>query len=260
MSIKKINVTIWNEFVHEQNNDAAKKMYPCGIHKILAEKLAYNDFQIKTATLQEPEHGLTQEVLDNTDVLLWWGHAAHDKVADEIVQRIKERVWEGMGVIALHSSHMSKIFRELNGTSGKLHWREVGEKERLWVVDPSHPIVAGIPEYFELDYEEMYGEPFMIAGDAKLILLSWFEGGEVFRSGFTIQRGNGRMFYFRPGHETFPSFYDEHVIKIISNAIRWAKPNLCMPYPKTHTPEPLEDISLKDMKFGKAGIIKALQS
>jgi len=256
MSNTKLNVTIWNENVHEKSNPAVRKLYPEGIHGFLAKSLAAPDLEIRTATLEEPEHGLTEDVLNNTDVLLWWGHAAHEKVDDKIVTRVLQRVWEGMGFIALHSAHMSKVFTALNGTSGKLHWREVGELERLWVVDPSHPITAGLPEHFELPYEEMYGEPFMIAGDAKVLMMSWFEGGEVFRSGFTLQRGNGKLFYFRPGHETFPSFYDPNVLKVISNAIRWAKPTVSMPYPVTNVPEALETISEKDFVFEKAGIIK----
>ncbi|MBN2643677.1 MAG: ThuA domain-containing protein [Victivallales bacterium] len=252
----KINVTIWNENVHEKTNSAVCEIYPGGLHGFLAEKLNSPDLNIRTATLDEPEHGLTEEVLNNTDVLLWWGHAAHHKVEDAIVDRVQQKIWDGMGLVALHSAHMSKIFCRLNGTSGKLHWREVGERERLWVVDPSHPIVAGLPEHFELPYEEMYGEPFMIAADAKPIIISWFEGGEVFRSGFTLQRGYGRMFYFRPGHETFPSFHNANVIKVIGNAIRWLKPAYRADYPKTHTPDSLEVISPKDFKHVKAGIIR----
>lgn len=254
--MSKINVTIWNENVHEQSNPDVKKLYPEGLHGVLKKQLEAPDLEIQTATLQEPEHGLTDDVLENTDVLIWWGHAAHEDVRDDIVAKVQQRVWEGMGIIALHSAHMSKIFRQLNGTSGKLHWREVGELERFWTVNPAHPIAAGLPEHFELPYEEMYGEPFMIARDADIIFISWFEGGEVFRSGFTLQRGNGKLFYFRPGHETFPSFYDENVIQVIANGIRWAKPTINMPYPKTHFPEPLEAISEKDFQAGKAGIIK----
>ncbi|MFA5191213.1 MAG: ThuA domain-containing protein [Verrucomicrobiia bacterium] len=257
MSNSKINVTIWNEFVHEQKEPSVKALYPDGIHGALAKHLAAPDLEIRTATLAEPEHGLTQTVLDNTDVLLWWGHAAHDKVDDAIVQRVQQRVWNGMSIIVLHSGHMSKIFRLLNGTSGKLHWREAGERERLWTIDPAHPIAAGVPEHFELPNEEMYGEPFMIAGDAKVIFISWFEGGEVFRSGFTLQRGYGRLFYFRPGHEAFPTYYDPNVLKVLANAIRWAKPTLSMPYPKTHAPDPLEKLSPKTFEFSKVGIIKS---
>lgn len=257
MSNSKINVTIWNEFVHEQKEPSVKALYPDGIHGALAKNLAAPDLEIRTATLAEPEHGLTQAVLDNTDVLLWWGHAAHDKVDDAIVQRVQQRVWNGMSIIVLHSGHMSKIFRLLNGTSGKLHWREAGERERLWTIDPAHPIAAGVPEHFELPNEEMYGEPFMIAGDAKVIFISWFEGGEVFRSGFTLQRGYGRLFYFRPGHEAFPTYYDPNVLKVLANAIRWAKPTLSMPYPKTHAPDPLEKLSPKTFEFSKVGIIKS---
>ncbi|MFZ2640636.1 MAG: ThuA domain-containing protein [Verrucomicrobiia bacterium] len=257
MSNSKINVTIWNEFVHEQKEPSVKALYPDGIHGALAKNLAAPDLEIRTATLAEPEHGLTQAVLDNTDVLLWWGHAAHDKVDDAIVQRVQQRVWNGMSIIVLHSGHMSRIFRLLNGTSGKLHWREAGERERLWTIDPAHPIAAGVPEHFELPNEEMYGEPFMIAGDAKVIFISWFEGGEVFRSGFTLQRGYGRLFYFRPGHEAFPTYYDPNVLKVLANAIRWAKPTLSMPYPKTHAPDPLEKLSPKTFEFSKVGIIKS---
>ena len=255
MNNGKIHVTIWNENVHEKNNPAVGTLYPDGIHGALAAGLKASDLEIRTATLDQPEHGLAQEVLNGTDVLIWWGHAAHDKVDDVIVRRVQERVWEGMGIICLHSSHMSKIFKALNGTSGKLHWRESGDRERIWVINPAHPITAGLPEHFELPYEEMYGEPFMIAEDAKVLMMSWFEGGELFRSGFTLWRGNGRMFYFRPGHETFPTYYDGNVLRVIANAVRWLRPVVSAPYPKTHSPEPLEKLSKKEFKFGKAGIV-----
>ena len=256
MSDSKINVTIWNEFIHEQEEESVKKLYPKGIHGYLAEALAAPDLAIRTATLSEPEHGLTEEVLNNTDVLLWWGHAAHDKVDDAVVKRVQQRVWDGMGLLVMHSGHISKIFCALNGTSGKLHWREVGERERLWTVDRAHPIAAGVPEHFELPYEEMYGEPFMIAEDAKLIFISWFEGGEVFRSGFTLQRGHGRVFYFRPGHEAFPTYYDENVQRVLCNGIRWLKPVIDAPYPKTNRPDALEKISEKNFSLHKVGIVK----
>ena len=256
MNASPIRVTIWNEYVHEKQEPSVGALYPEGIHGALAKSLAAPDLAIRTATLEEPEHGLTQEVLNSTDVLLWWGHAAHDKVDDAIVSRVQQRVWEGMGILIMHSGHMSKIFRVLNGTSSKLHWREAGDRERLWTIDPAHPIAAGIPEHFELPYEEMYGEPFMIAGDAHVIFMSWFEGGEVFRSGFTLQRGFGRMFYFRPGHEAFPTFYNANVLHVLANGIRWLKPTVNMPYPKTNVPTSLEPIAPKDFSFSKVGIVK----
>lgn len=256
MSAQTLNVTIWNENVHERENPEIRKLYPQGIHGALAEALAAPDLHIRTATLEEPEHGLTESVLAATDVLLWWGHAAHDAVRDEVVRRVQQRVWDGMGLLVLHSGHMSKIFRALNGTSGKLHWREVGERERLWVVDPAHPIARGLPEHFELPYEEMYGEPFMVADDAKTLMISWFEGGEVFRSALTWRRGNGKMFYFRPGHESFPTYYDANVLTVLRNAVRWLAPDVNQPYPKTHRPDPLEKISPKNMTFSPAGIIR----
>lgn len=193
----KIRVTVWNEFRHERKNEAVKKVYPDGMHVVIKKGLeAAGGFQVRTATLDEPEHGLTQEVLDTTDVLTWWGHMAHGEVKDEIVNRVQKRVLEGMGLICLHSAHFSKIFRRMMGTNCSLKWREAAEKERLWVIDPGHPIAQGLGEYFELPHVEMYGERFDIPTPDALIFISWFEGGEVFRSGCAWDRGFGRVFYF----------------------------------------------------------------
>ncbi len=221
-----LRVTVWNEFVHERTNDVVKALYPQGIHAAVAEGLREqlgDAVQIRTATLEEPEHGLTKEVLRNTDVLLWWGHAAHDQVSNKIVKRVQKRVWQGMGLVAMHSAHASKIFRRLMGTSCMLRWREAGERERLWIVAPGHPITAGLTgEYFELEHTEMYGEFFDIPAPDELIFVSWFEGGEVFRSGCTWRRGAGKIFYFRPGHETYPIYYNPQVRRVLANAVQWA--------------------------------------
>lgn len=220
-----IHVTVWNEFRHEQTNDKARQIYPQGIHHTIASKLKEFGFHTRTATLDEPEHGLSKQVLDQTDVLIWWGHLAHDEVSDEIVQRVYERVLDGMGIILLHSAHYSKIFKKLMGTSCALNWREADEKERIWVVQPSHPIVQGIGEYIELEQEEMYGEHFDVPAPDELLMVSWFEGGEVFRSGCVYYRGAGRVFYFRPGHETYPTYHHEKVMKVLANAVIWAGSN-----------------------------------
>ena len=219
-----VNVTVWNEFFHEKRNDKVKAIYPDGIHNAIADFLREAGMSAITATLEEPEHGLTPEVLDNTDVLLWWGHMAHDKVEDEIVDRVQKRVLEGMGLIVLHSGHLSKIFKRLMGTSGRLRWREADEKERIWVIEPGHPIAAGLDEYFEIPKAEMYGERFGIPAPDTLVFISWFEGGEVFRSGCCYHRGMGRVFYFRPGHETYPIYFQKEVQQVIINAVRWAAP------------------------------------
>jgi len=222
---ERIRVTVWNEFRHEKTDEEVKRVYPDGIHRALADFLsAEEDVQVRTATLDEPEHGLTDAVLQSTDVLTWWGHAAHDEVSDEIVTRVQHRVLEGMGLLVLHSAHFSKIFKALMGTHCSLKWREAGEKERLWCVEPSHPIAAGVGEYIDLPHTEMYGERFDIPAPDELIFISSFEGGEVFRSGCTFQRGLGRIFYFRPGHETYPIYHDEQIIRVIKNAVRWACP------------------------------------
>jgi trehalose utilization protein len=224
-----IRVTVWNEGRHEQTHEAVQKVYPDGIHTVIAKHLSAQDgLQVRTATLDEPEHGLTEAVLAETDVLTWWGHMAHHDVQDEIVARVQERVLAGMGLIALHSGHFSKIFQKLMGTTCNLMWRE-HEKEhtRLWVVAPNHPIANGLGPYFELPHEEMYGEFFDIPAPDELVLVSWFSGGEIFRSGCCFNRGHGRIFYFQPGHETFPIYYDENVMKVITNAVRWAAPGCC---------------------------------
>jgi trehalose utilization protein len=220
-----IRVTVWNEFQHEKMHEAVMKVYPDGIHTVIAGGLKANGFtNVGVATLDEPDHGLTPEALAGTDVLIWWGHMAHGKVQDEIVNRVHRRVLEGMGLVVLHSAHFSKIFKKLMGTACSLRWREAGEHERIWVVDPAHPIAEGFGPYFELPEEEMYGEHFDIPDPDDLIFISWFPGGEVFRSGCTWHRGRGKIFYFRPGHETHPTYYNPDVQKAIANGVRWAAP------------------------------------
>lgn len=220
-----IRITVWNEYRHEKINERVAKIYPKGIHHAIADFLKKDErFEVKTAVLDDPENGLSEETLNSTDVLIWWGHKAHDEVLDEVVARVQKRVQEGMGFIALHSSHMSKPFRLLMGTTCTLKWRKAGEKERLWNTAPTHPIVKGIGEYFELEHTEMYGEYFDIPKPDDVVFLSWFAGGEVFRSGCTWTRGNGRIFYFKPGHETFPIYYDETIQKVICNAVEWCAP------------------------------------
>lgn len=220
-----IKVRVWNEYRHEKTNEKAKAIYPDGIHNALATALnQHDDMQVETATLDDPEHGLTQAVLDNTDVLLWWGHMAHDAVDDAVVQRVYDRVQQGMGLIALHSAHFAKVFKKLMGTDCTLTWREADDKERLWVVAPNHPIAQGVSPYFEIPEAEMYGEFFNIPEPDTLVFVSWFSGGEVFRSGCCYHRGGGKIFYFRPGHETYPIYYQVEVLQVITNAIRWAAP------------------------------------
>lgn len=240
-----INVTVWNENRHEQKNPLVREIYPEGIHGAIASFLGEEQFDVRTATLDEPEHGLSDQVLEGTDVLVWWGHLAHDEVSDEIVNKVKQRVLDGMGLIVLHSAHFSKIFKTLMGTSCDLKWREADEKERIWIVDPSHPITEGLGEYIELEKEEMYGEHFDIPSPSELVMISWFEGGEVFRSGCTYTRGNGKIFYFRPGHETYPTYFNKDIQRVIINAVNWAKPTL-RERPVYGNAKPLEEIKAKN--------------
>jgi trehalose utilization protein len=222
-----IRVTVWNEFRHEKKNPAVGKIYPNGMHEAIASHLRKNKaFEVRTATLDEEEHGITDEVIKNTDVLTWWGHLHHAEAADLVVERVYNRVLQGMGLLVLHSGHFSKIFRKLMGTTCNLIWREHDhEREILWVTHPGHPLVAGIPDHFILPNEEMYGEFFDIPEPEQTVMISSFTGGEVFRSLCTWTRGAGTVVYFRPGHETFPSYHDPNVLRVIENAVRWIAPS-----------------------------------
>ena len=223
--MNQIRVTVWNEYRHEREEERFRAVYPDGIHGAIAEGLrATGDFDVRTATLDEPDNGLPEDVLMATDVLIWWGHKAHEEVSDETVNRVQARVLHGMGLVVLHSGHHSKVFKRLMGTSCNLIWRVADELERIWVVAPSHPIAAGLDRYIELEREEMYGEFFDVPPPQELVFLSWFPGGEVFRSGCCYARGSGKIFYFRPGHESYPTFYNGDVRKVIGNAVRWAAP------------------------------------
>jgi trehalose utilization protein len=237
-----IRVTVWGEFRHEKRNPKVAALYPDGMHETIATFLRRDpELEVTTAWLDQREHGLSVERLENTDVLVWWGHMAHGEVADEVVERVHRRVLEGMWLVVLHSGHYSKIFKRLMGTTCSLKWRESTDQERIWNVAPHHPITAGVGEYFEIPTEEMYGEPFGIPTPEELIFISWFTGGEVFRSGATWQRGNGRVFYFRPGHETYPTFHDANVQRVIANGVKWARPTVCLPDNCPNSP-PLEPL------------------
>lgn len=215
-----IRVLIWNEFLHEKTRPEIAAIYPDGIHGYLKGVLG-DEFTVETATLEDENCGITKERLDNTDVLLWWGHMKHNAVPDEVAQLVQDAVLRGMGVIFLHSAHLSKPFRLLMGTACTLHWREDGDFERVWVVNPGHPIAQGLGEYIYLEHEETYGEPFAIPHPDEQVFIGAFEGGEVFRSGCCYFRGAGRVFYFQPGHEAFPTYYNKDVQKVLHNAVRW---------------------------------------
>jgi trehalose utilization protein len=245
-----LRITIWNEGLHELQNETVRGHYPDRIDGCLANALARRlpqPHSIRRCGLDDPEHGLSQDVLADTDVLLWWGHLAHDRVDDRVVQAAKEHVLDGMGLIALHSAHASKLFQSLMGTGCMLRWRDSGERERMSVIDPGHPIMAGLDhQRMTLDISEMYGEPFDIPPPDELLAISWFAGGEVFRSCCTFRRGYGRIVYFSPGHELYPIYHVPWVQQVISNACLWARPS----WPDrrsrgaVHVPQPTEPVIL----------------
>lgn len=239
-----IRVTVWNEFRHERDAaHPASRIYPDGIHTAIAGYLAsLPGLSVGAATLDEPDHGLGADVLAATDVLVWWGHIAHGEVRDDVAREIQRRVLSGMGFIALHASIHSKPLRLLLGTTCDVKWRDVGERERIWVIEPGHPIAAGLPETFVIPQEEMYGERFDIPAPDALVMLSWFPGGEVFRSGCCFHRGAGKIFYFRPGHETHPTYWQPEVQLVIANAVRWAAPPRQAPVCIYGNRQPLEPL------------------
>jgi trehalose utilization protein len=229
-----VRVTVWGENVHEQRDESVRAIYPEGMHASIASGLLDqlgDEVQVRTATLDQPEHGLTEAILAETDVLTWWGHIAHDDVQDEIVARVHDAVVGGMGLLALHSAHYSKILKRLLGTSCSLRWRNEGERELVWTVDPSHPIAQGVPHPIVIDAQEMYGEHFDIPAPDELVFISSFSGGEVFRSGCTFRRGHGRIFYFSPGDQEYPVYHQPAIKRVLANAVRWAAPRLRGPVP-----------------------------
>ncbi|HIZ35598.1 MAG TPA: ThuA domain-containing protein [Candidatus Ruania gallistercoris] len=222
-----IRVLVWNENWHETTQTHVAELYPDGIHGTIAAgltELLGDQVQVRTATLDEPEHGLTEEALADTEVLLWWGHVRHGDVADAVVERVHQHVLGGLGLIALHSGHYSKIFRALMGTTCGLSWRNEGEREIVWTIDPTHPIAVGIEQPFVIEAQEMYGEHFDVPPPEELVFASWFAGGEVFRSGMTFRRGRGKVFYFSPGDQEYPVYHHTQVRQVLANAVRWARP------------------------------------
>ena len=238
-----IKILIWNEGIHEKESAKVQEIYPLGIHGAIAGFLDEEaEFTVKTATMDMPEHGLSEEVLAETDVLVWWGHIGHHLVDDAVVERVYKRVISGMGLIVLHSGHHSKIFVKLMGTACTLNCREADERERIWIIDPAHPIAHGLGPYFELEAEEMYGEFFDIPTPDELIMIGWFKGGEIFRSGCCFKRGYGKIFYFQPGHETYPTYHNENIRRVIINSVRWARPDRWRKDIACHWADPPENI------------------
>lgn len=237
-----INVTIFNEFIHEREDETTKSVYPDGMHITIKNAIESEDVKVTTITLDDIKEGIDGELLKNTDVMLWWGHVGHDFVPDEVARAVQQEVLKGMGMVFLHSAHHSKPFKLLMGTPCNLTWREDGDRELVWVCNPSHPIAEGIGRFIKLEHEETYGEPFSIPEPDELVFIGAFEGGEVFRAGCCYKRFNGKIFYFQPGHETFPTYKNEDVIRVIKNAIKWAKPTYRVAELECpHVKKPLED-------------------
>jgi len=221
--MKKLNVLIFAEDITQLEH--CKAAYPNGLHEAIGGSLEAGCVNIRTAVTENVAEVITAEVLAETDVVIWWGHNQHHLISDEVAALVMTEVQKGMGLIVLHSGHIAKPFVWLLGTTGHLGWRQ-NCRERVWTVSPYHPIAAGVPAHFELPEEEMYSEPFDIPSPEDTVFIGWFAGGEVFRSGVTFKRGYGKIFYFQPGHETYPIYYNDIIRLIIKNAVNWAAPNV----------------------------------
>lgn len=230
----KPRVLVFSENTPQPQQARYDEIYPQGIGPAISAALRARGLEVKEALLTEPENGMSEAALEDVDVVFYWSHKAHALVEEATTQRLHRRVLAGMGLVILHSAMGAPIFHRLLGTSAKLYWRNYGERERVWVLDPQHPIAHGIGPYVELEQEEMYSEPFEIPTPDELVFLSWFEGGEVFRSGCCWRRGRGKLFYFRPGHETAPTYHNADVQRILYNAALWAAPADGVKAPREH--------------------------
>ncbi|MCI8623421.1 MAG: trehalose utilization protein ThuA [Provencibacterium sp.] len=243
-----IRVTVWNEFYDDPRHPAIQELYPGGVQEYLASVLREEPDMAVTARhfYEDDACGLSDEVLDSTDVLLVYGHILRDNVPEDRVKKLIERVVkEGMGVIFLHSALWMNLFQRLVGPGAYCGYRELGERERVWVVNRNHPIAAGLPSSFVIPHTEVYSEPAGFPDPDELVFISWYQGGEAARSGMVWRRGAGRIFYFSPGHAWYNAMQIPEYHTVIKNAVRWAVPPSSPP-PLNRSAEltPLEDIVL----------------
>jgi trehalose utilization protein len=222
-------VVVWSEGTANVD-DNSKKVYPNDINTAIAEglkPLEAKGWQIVKAGLNDPSQGITDELLNSTDVLIWWGHKRHGEVKNELVDKIEKRVKDqGMGFIATHSSHFAKPYKRLMGTA--CSWGEYvcdGTSVEVIVKDPNHPICKGVKS-FKLPLIERYGEPFAVPPTESLPLDGVYtkpDGSKAQgRMGLCWTVGKGKVFYFTPGHETYDDYYRAEVRQIFINAVEWA--------------------------------------
>ncbi|MDA1191131.1 MAG: ThuA domain-containing protein [Candidatus Poribacteria bacterium] len=198
-------------------------VYPDGIDGAVADALKEIGVEVKTAKMDDPEHGLSEEVLAETDVLFWWSHIRNGDLSEDVNARVVKHVLaRGMGFVPIHSALFAKPFQTILGCTGNIGgWDHNQAPENVYVIDQNHPIAEGLGAKFVLPETEMYVEPFDVPPPDELIFISSFSRGEVFRSGMTWYRGRGRIFYFRPGHETYKVLFEEPCRKVFQNAARW---------------------------------------
>jgi len=273
-----VKVVVWDE-----QQPAQKQAYSSFLGNSVAEHLgAQPGISVRSVNINDPGQGLAGGVLDDCQVLIWWGHVRHAEISAETGRSIVERIKDGkLSLVALHSAHWSTPFVEaMNERTrldvvGKFHsegnerleitfvspaqrymvpkadarvtpyvsWRKFpdglakatvhlplccfpayrgdGKPSRVTLLKPDHPIAQGIPKEFEIPQTEMYDEPFHVPQPDEVILEERWAAGEWFRSGAVWKLGKGRVFYFRPGHETYPIYKQPIPLKIMTNSVRW---------------------------------------
>ncbi len=269
-----VRVLVWDERQKEQ-----KQVYANFLGNEIANHLrSRQGFTVQSVGLDDPQQGLPDEVLDQAQVLIWWGHVRHTEIKPEKGRQIVERVKAGkLALIALHSAHWSTPFIEamyertridarrrypdaatkiefvpmagflaptydslLTPAYYALHaggvvknvrvdlpncvfpsYRHDAKHSRVTMLHPEHPIAQGVPPVFEVSQTEMYDEPFHVPEPDAVIFQETFRDGGWFRGGMVWTLGKGKVFYFRPGHETYPVFKEEYPLRILENAARW---------------------------------------
>ncbi|MBI1353570.1 MAG: trehalose utilization protein ThuA [Acidobacteria bacterium] len=230
---KKVRVLVWSE------RSEPVEVYPAGINGEVASIFAADrGVEVSVANMLDPEQGLSEAALAQTDVLVWFGHRSHADVLPEVVDRVVRRVTaDGMGFLPLHSAHYSLPFVRLmeleaaeqgvrlTGRVGS--WgavRNKGEPERVQILLPAHPIAKGLTA-FTIEGTEEYANPFVAPPAEEKVLAGAWEGGEQDGSdGLAWTVGKGKVFYFRPGHETRPIFRQPEVRAVLRNAVLWLAP------------------------------------
>jgi trehalose utilization protein len=214
----KVRVLLWSEQTEPRD------VYPTGISGALADHLnQHKEFEAKTAKLDDPDAGVGEAALAETDVLVWFGHKKHGAVPDDAVERVVKHIRErGMGFVGLHSTHFAKPLKKaLNDTGAWSSYKNFGQPEQMWVVLPKHPIAKGLKD-FTIPKEEIYTEPFEVPEPEAVIVEGTWPSGHRNRECMVWTLDKGRFVYIRAGHEDYPIYFMPEMQTLVRNGVLWA--------------------------------------